>query len=355
MSRTTLPARIRMGLRRAGAPLLAAVGLFALASTALEAAPWSAQRRSYDIETFDAAAHPGIAFGNYSAISNNARLVEAFDEDFSPLGLIEGRKKHETFVVGESYSWYRGINDKRTTVGYSQSSGDFSFSAWMRDRDGDVRTFSDPAGSVYLYRVNNRDVAVGEIVYADFFRPVIVDANGLSVVDVPGVPSDHPAYFAGINDAGAIVGGTFDPDTWEHTCLLWDRCGVTEISHEGASFVAPRAINNRGQVAGFWIEAEIDPLIGERAHGFIREPNGRFRSVDPDFAFEDEIDLGDPEPAKLIDQTTKILDMNDKGEIVVECTGWYLGQYEFDGETYDYVLPVWTYAVGTPEACGRGR
>jgi hypothetical protein len=225
----------------------------------------------------------------------------------------------------------------------------------MRSAKGDVATFDDPDGDVYLYRVNDRDVAVGEVVYGfDFFRPAIVDRHGLSVVDVVGVPSDHPAYFAGINDAGAIVGGTFDPDTWEHTCLLWNRCGVTAISHDGAQLVAPRAINNRGQVAGFWIEAEPDLLGVERAHGFIREPNGRFRTVDIDGDFEDEIDIGDPEPAILVDQTTKILDLNDKGELLVELTGWYLREVEFDGQIFEFVTPIWYYAVATPGHHGGG-
>jgi hypothetical protein len=344
-------------LSRIAMRLLAVFAFVAAASTALDAKPWSKRKKSYEAEPFDVSSVPDFAHGDYTAISNNARLVEIFDENFDKTGLIDAKKKDEIFLVNDApdtYSWYRGINDKRTTVGYTLSFSDFSTSAWMRDRHGDVRTFSDPAGSVYLYRVNNKDVAVGEVVYGDLFRPAIADGDGLSVIDVAGVPSDHPAYFSGINDCGAIVGGTFDPDTWEHTCLLWDRCGVTEITHEGASFVAPRAINNLGQVAGFWTE-EPDLLGVEWAHGFIRERDGKFRTIDIEGDFEEELDFGLEELSPLIATTTKILDMNDKGELIVELTGWYLVTEEFDGEVFEYALPVWYYALATAEGCGKGR
>lgn len=340
--------------RRAAVP---ATALLALAATTIQAAP---RPKSYELEFFDPSAVDGIDAGQYSGISNRARLAEAYDEDFAPVGVIETGKGLEVFRItepSEGYAWCRGINDRRTTVGSLQSWSEVRVSGWMRDGKGNVSTYEDSSGDVYLFRVNNKDVAVGEVDYSfDFFRPAIVDCHGFSVVDVLGVPSDHPAYFAAINDAGAIVGGTFDPDTWEHTCLLWTRCGVTEITHDGASMVAPRAINNNGQVAGFWIEEDLDPLIGERSHGFIRDRNGRFHTVDIEFPFEDEIDFGDGETFLLVDQTIKILDMNDEGEVVVEFTGWYLGHYEFGGETYDYVLPLWTNAVAVPAGCsGHGR
>jgi hypothetical protein len=95
---------------------------------------------------------------------------------------------------------------------------------------------------------------------------------------------------------------------------------------------------------------EIDPVLGvPREHGFIREPDGRFRTIDLDFdCFADTEDLGDAEPAVLVDETTMILDLNDRGQILVQATGWYLRTEVFEGETFQWVEPVWTFAVGTP-------
>ena len=42
----------------------------------------------------------------------------------------------------------------------------------------------------------------------------------------------------------------------------------------------------------------------------------------------------------LVGQTTEILDLNDGGQIVIQATGWY--------DVGRFVLPVWTYAIGTP-------
>jgi hypothetical protein len=304
---------------------------------------------TYTLEFFPFPPPAGLAFGDYSALSNSARLSFGFtDPDFDPVGVIEVGGKTRVFRVGtpfEDYAWYNGINEKQTTVGY-KTTADWAIEGWIRTKNGTVRTFDSPDGDVFLYRLNDQDVAVGELVYGygpdGFWRPVIADKKGLRVVDPPGVAPDAKAYFAGINNAGAIVGGTTDPDTGEHTCLLWEKHRVTAITHEGAGFVAPRAINNKGQVAGFWEEAEIDPVLGNyRRHGFIREKNGTFRTVDIEYPWaeiiEDEL-FG--AVLVLVGQTTEILDMNDRGELLIQATGWY----DWDG----FVIPVWTYAIGTP-------
>jgi hypothetical protein len=303
----------------------------------------------YTLETFPYPLPvPGVAFADYSALSNNARLASGFtDPDFDPVGLILAGGQARSFRVGtpfEDYTWYNGINSRLTTVGYKTTASG-GIEGWIRKKNGNVRTFDHPEGDVYLYRLNNRNVAVGELVYSGgpsgFWRPVIADRNGLRVVDPPGVPADATAYFAGINNAGAIVGGATDPVTGEHTCLLWEKQGVTAITHEGAGFIAPRAINNQGQVAGFWEEEEIDPVLGDhRRHGFFRENDGTFRTVDIEYPWEETIEDEFFGTLVLVDQTTEILDMNDRGELVIQATGWY----DLDG----FVLPIWTYAIATP-------
>lgn len=304
--------------------------------------------RSYRLETFPyPTGVPGIEFGNYSAISNSARLTSGFTSpDFDPVGIIEVGNQKRIFRVGtplEDYCWYWGINDRQTTVGF-RTAGPGRTAAWMRAKDGTARTYSQPGGDVYLYRLNDQDAGVGEIVYTPtFFRPVIADRCGFRVVNPPGVAPTAAAYFADNNNAGAIVGGARDPVTFEHTCLLWDRGRVTPITHEGASLVAPRAINNHGQVAGYWLESAIDPVLGDhREHGFIREATGEFRTVDVEYPWAETVEF--PEEGAvlvLVGQTTEILDLNDRGQIVIQATGWY----DWDS----FILPTWTYAIGTPD------
>lgn len=317
---------------------------FALPLLLLAATAARGDDPSYTLETFPYPPPAGLAFGNYSALSNNARLSSGFtDPDFDPVGVIQVGNQTHVFRVGtpfEDYTWYNGINEKLTTVGY-KTTADGGIEGWLRAKNGAVRTFGHPDGDVYLYRLNNKDVAVGELVSGPFWRPVIADKHGLRVVDPPGVEADASAYFAGINDAGEIIGGTTDPDTHEHTCLLWDKHCVTPITHAGASYIAPRAINNKGQVAGYWVEDEIDPVLGDyRRHGFIRGKNGAFRTVDVEYPWPETFEDFPGAVLVLVGQTTEILDLNDRGQILVQTTGWY----DWDG----FVIPFWTYAIGTP-------
>jgi hypothetical protein len=301
---------------------------------------------AYTLETFPYPSPAGLAFGEFTALSNSARLAAAYtDPDFDTVGVIWHGDATEVFRVGvpfQDYTWYWGINANRTTVGF-KTTADGGIEGWLRTKDGAVRTFDHPEGDVYLYRLNNQNVAVGEVVFDhSFWRPVIADRNGLRVVNPAGVAADARAYFAGINDAGAIIGGTTNPDTGEHTCLLWDEHGVSPITHDGAGFVAPRAINNQGQVAGYWVEEEIDPVLGDyRRHGFIRERDGTFHTVDIEYPWQEiYVDEFFGAVLFLVGQTTEILDMNDRGELLIQATGWY----DWDG----FVLPFWTYAIATP-------
>lgn len=334
------------------AKLRLALVLAALFGALLPLAPSSpagaeAAGGSYQLDHFPyPSGIPGIEFADYSAISNSAHLASGFTSpDFDTVGVIELGNQKRVFRVGapfEDYCWYWGINNQLTTVGFRTADPGRTV-AWMRAKDGGVETYSHPAADIFLYRLNDQDAAVGEIVYTRrFWRPVIADRHGFRVVDPPGVGPAAATYFADNNNTGAIVGGTRDPVTFEHTCLLWDRGGVTPITHEGASLVAPRAINNHGQVAGYWLESAIDPVLGDhREHGFIREPTGEFRTVDVEYPWPATIDF--PEEGAvlvLVGQTTEILDLNDRGQIVIQATGWY----DWDG----FILPTWTYALGTP-------
>lgn len=291
---------------------------------------------TYTLETFPFPPPAGLGFGHYSALSNNARLASGFtDPEFDPVGVIEHGHQTRVFRVGtpfEDYTWYNGINDKLTTVGY-KTTADGGIEGWMRAKTGAVRTFDRPDGDVYLYRLNNKDVAVGELVSGSGWRPVVADKHGLRVVNPPGVAAGASAYYAGVNDDGAIVGGTTDPATGEHTCLLWDKHCVTAITHAGAGYVAPRAVNNKGQVAGYWVEDEIDPVLGDyRRHGFIRGKNGTFRTVDVEYPWDETFETPGEPTLYYVDQTTEILDMNDRGELLTQATGWY----DMDG----FVIPI---------------
>lgn len=308
---------------------------------------------SYQIERFPFPSNvPGIEHGDFSAVADGPRLVAGYDADFAPVGIIMLRDQAQVFTIQTpdgapwDYAWYWGINDRSTTVGFGYPTSSSNVESWIRTQDGSVQNFADPNGDVYLYRLNDQNVAVGEIVLGPgLWRPVIADADGLRRVDPAGVDPDSAAYFAGINNAGAVVGGATDPVTFEHTCLLWERGGVTAITHDGAGYVAPRAINNRGQVAGWWHELKIDPVLGEeRGHGFIRDANSRFRTVDVEYPWQPIIEFPDGEILIYVDQTTKILDINDRGQIVIEATGWY--------DFFGFVMPVWTYAIATPAPRG---
>lgn len=336
-------------------PLTPLLAILATASPAL-----ATTVQTYDLQVFDPSSVNGIEFGFYSALSNNGPLVSAFDDTFDPVGVLTWSSGASVFRVGlvqEEYCWYRGVNNHFTTVGFRDESGSPDTKAWLRGRNGLVRTFGEPGERTFLYRVNDSNVAVGETTTGGgvAWSAYLVDELGGRTVSVPGVDPSFNTYFAAINNRGKILGATWN-DVEHHPFILHDGT-VTYFDVPGAHEVGLRALNNRAQAAGFW--TEFDALVGDYvSHGFIREWDGEIRTVDLDYGFPQHEDI-DPDlyggypiveaHSDLLAQGTAILDLNDRGQILAEMTGWYLITLVMDGMgEVQFTEPRWTYPIATP-------
>jgi hypothetical protein len=324
--------------------------------------PVQAGLNSYELVPMDPI--PGVQFASIAGISNSAVLFgDAFDEFFeNQYGAI--RKGNQTTLFPstslvqpppanpwEVYAWAYGINNLGTSVGTAESGNfpNFAYTGWIRSNNGNVQVISEPGADVWLYGINDLGVTVGESDESGFWRPYVVDSAGQRSVNVPGLnpATGTSAWFADINNNGSIVGGTYNtqagfgaPFLASIQPFLLDGSVRTDFTYPGATVTYPAAINNLGQVAGWWSEhPEPFPYGNDPVHGFIREANGTFRTVEIDYPWE-EISIGSS--WEFFAKATTIIDMNDKGELVVNV----IGIYRFIGT--QFTTPVWFEAVAKP-------
>jgi hypothetical protein len=179
---------------------------------------------------------PDVTFQTAPLGINNFGLVAGFCDT---RGFIRGRNGRFLFIEadGAFYTEARGINDRNQVVGY----------------------FRDTTG----------------------FHPFVWQAGVLRVLDlaVPGEPN-LDFFPSGINNHGQIVGMAVD-----RTCGCNERGFVSNLRDGEVTFIAVpgstitivNAINDRGQLAGFYVDAS------QQHHGFVLD-DGRVTTIDAPFA-----------------------------------------------------------------------
>jgi uncharacterized membrane protein len=105
------------------------------------------------------------------------------------------------------------------------------------------------ANGTSVQAIDNGGTLVGSYVDNDGNSNGFVLSNGTySTIDYPGA---QETYLSGINDAGEVVGSTYNPEVG----FLYDLLTQTfsQISDSGATYTVPAAINNAGLVAGYLV------------------------------------------------------------------------------------------------------
>ena len=187
---------------------------------------------------------------------------------------------------------------------------------FVRKPNGAIRTIDVPgAADTTVVSLNDRGQVVG--VYDKFTaspRGFLRDRNGdITTIAVPGAAQSPlgPAPY-GINNRGQVVGsytdagvvpnpdGTVPPRTVHG--FLWQRGRITRLDVPGSLLTVAFGVNDRGQVAGGYQDAQ------GTEHGFVFH-RGKYTTIDA------------PPPVDEDDTGNIAWGINDRGEIVVPGPG----------------------------------
>jgi uncharacterized membrane protein len=120
-----------------------------------------------------------------------------------------------------------------------------------------------------------------------------------------GVPGAAVAAHVNVNNRGQVVGFYLDAQGGVSAFVKDRRGRVTTFAVPGASGTLAGGINDRGQVAGTYLDPGCalggggTPCPPGTVHGFIRQPNGRITTIDLPSQFDN----------------TAVTDINNRGQV----------------------------------------
>ncbi len=165
-----------------------------------------------------------------------------------------------------------GINDAGEVVGYYQANS--GGSAGFFDNDGTYTTFNDPLAplSTFGLGINNSGVVVGVVYVNTNDTEGFIDAEGSFInLQDPNASASYGTYVFAINNAGQVLGDYFDANDDVHGIIyengtftdITDPLAATSASGNGTSGTHAEAINNSGQVVGYYVDTS------GAVHGFL--------------------------------------------------------------------------------------
>lgn len=153
-------------------------------------------------------------------------------------------------ALGPYGSWAHDINDTDQVAGVSQlGNGDSHAFRWQNGVMQDLGTLGGPVS--YAFDINNSGQTAGAAERADdgIHHAVLWGSGG--IVDLGDLgnlwDTDSAAY--GINDAGQVVGGSYN-DAGEFHAFLWQNGGMQDLGTLGGDTGTAMAINENSQVVG---------------------------------------------------------------------------------------------------------
>lgn len=207
-----------------------------------------------------------------------------------------------------------GINNAGLIVGlYANPSGP-SLQAFTF-QGGTFNTFEVPGSTENVaYGVNNLGQIVGAYVAPNASFPVATNAflNTNGVFTTFTVPGTQVTNFVGINDHQQIVGSFVDKGRISNP-FLYENGVMTPLNIPNALSAGAQSINNAGQIVGNYIVGDDIEGPGLTSHAYLYN-SGTFTNIEfPGI------------PDKIIDVSTTVTGINDRGQIIGHASFTCLG------------------------------
>jgi probable HAF family extracellular repeat protein/T5SS/PEP-CTERM-associated repeat protein len=167
-------------------------------------------------------------------------------------------------ALGGQGSWAYDANDAGQVVGGSPlASGNNHAFRWQNGSMQDLGTLGGTTS--YAFAINNSGQAVGSACCApDTYLSHAVLWGSAGIVDLGDLDPLWPAISAayGLNDAGQVVGGSYDASANFHA-FLWQNGAMQDMGTLGGDYSSAQAINENGQVVG------VARLANGKPHAFM--------------------------------------------------------------------------------------
>ncbi len=245
---------------------------------------------------------PTSTYSSANGINQKGTVIVGLFQDVGSQfkGFVyDGTRYRTIFFPGPGGTQALGVNDSNTVVGFFDGNDVFTHGFLIKGGHFTQYDVDKGVSSTYIYAINNAGNFAGFVGFNGANQGFVNIGGTVTEFSVNG----NPTTVFGMDSSNDTVGSFVDPDLIHTHGFYRSAAGtITQIDFPDASITVCQAINDLGEIAGYYVDS-----LGA-VHSFVTR-NGRFRDVEslPDIA-----------------------GANNRGNFV----GYYIGT---DGLTYGYL------------------